>query len=142
MSVPENADFEGTVADLDVSDQDRDKNGMFTCSMENMDLETMDTFTVRKTPKGCALVLTGYLEWSTVNRYSLSVRATDHAEAAQRMSAVASGKDLNTSLVNTTHDRLKFFVMTVPFVEMTCKDAALCSLITVLKGIFYCRTET
>lgn len=115
MSVSENADFEGTVVDFDVSDQDRDKNGMFACSMENMDLETMDTFTVRKTPKGCALVLTGYLEWSSVNRYSLSVRATDYAEAGQQMSGVASGKDLNTSLVNTTRDRLKSFVMTVPF---------------------------
>lgn len=93
MTVPENADFEGTVAELHASDQDRDKNGMFRCSMENMDLETMDTFTVRRTPKGCALVLTGYLEWSSVNRYSLSVRATDQAEASQQMSVVASGKD-------------------------------------------------
>ena len=94
VNVPENADFESTVAELDASDQDRDKNGMFTCSMENMDLETMDTFTVRKTPQGCALVLMGYLEWSAVNRYSFSIRATDHAEAGQRKSAVATGKEL------------------------------------------------
>ena len=95
VDVPENADFESTVAELDASDEDRDKNGMFTCSIKNMDLETMDTFTARKTPKGCALVLTGYLEWSAVKQYSFSIRATDHAEAGQRMSAVASGKVLS-----------------------------------------------
>lgn len=85
----ENTDVEGTVAVLDTSDQDRDKNGKFTCSMENMDLDTMDTFAVRRTPEGCALVLAGYLDWSSVNKYSFSIRATDRAEAAQRKSAIA-----------------------------------------------------
>lgn len=90
MNVLENTDVEGTVAVLDTSDQDRDKNGKFTCNMENMDLDTMDTFAVRRTPEGCALVLSGYLDWSSANQYSFSIRATDRAEAAQRKSAVAS----------------------------------------------------
>lgn len=90
MSVLEDADVEGTVAVLETSDQDRDKNGKFTCDMENMDLDTMDTFTVRRIPEGCALVLLGYLDWASANQYSFSIRATDDAEAAQRKSAVAS----------------------------------------------------
>ena len=80
MTILENTDVEDTVAVLTTSDQDRDKNGKFTCSMENMDLETMDTFQVRRTPEGCALVLTGYLDWYRANKYSFSVRATDSAE--------------------------------------------------------------
>lgn len=90
MNVLENTDVEDTVAVLDTSDQDRDKNGKFTCNMENMDLDTMDTFAVRRTPEGCALVLSGYLDWSSANRYSFSIRATDRAEAAHRKSAIAS----------------------------------------------------
>lgn len=101
MNVLENSDFEGTVAVLETSDQDRDKNGKFTCSMEDMDLETMDTFTVRRTPEGCALVLSGYLDWSSANQYSFSIRATDRAKAAQRMSAVASGKRISTPVFSS-----------------------------------------
>lgn len=86
----ENTDVEGTVAVLSTSDQDRDRNGKFTCSMENMDLETMDTFQVRRTPEGCALVLTGYLDWSDANKYSFTVRATDSAEGVQRKSVTAT----------------------------------------------------
>ena len=101
MNVLENSDFEGTVAVLETSDQDRDKNGKFTCSVEDMDLETMDTFTVRRTPEGCALVLSGYLDWSSANQYSFSIRATDRAKAAQRMSAVASGKGISTPIFSS-----------------------------------------
>ena len=90
MTILENTDVEDTVAVLTTSDQDRDKNGKFTCSMENMDLETMDTFQVRRTPEGCALVLTGYLDWYRANKYSFSVRATDSAESAQRKSVTAN----------------------------------------------------
>lgn len=90
MNVLENTDVEGTVAVLSTSDQDRDRNGKFTCSMENMDLETMDTFQVRRTPEGCALVLTGYLDWSDANKYSFTVRATDSAEGVQRKSVTAT----------------------------------------------------
>lgn len=90
MTILENTDVEDTVAVLTTSDQDRDKNGKFTCSMENMDLETMDTFQVRRTPEGCALVLTGYLDWYRANTYSFSVRATDSAESAQRKSVTAN----------------------------------------------------
>ena len=86
----EDADVEGTVAVLHTSDQDRDKNGKFTCDMEKMDLDTMDTFTVRRIPEGCALVLLGYLDWASADQYSFSIRATDDAEAGQRKSAVAS----------------------------------------------------
>ena len=98
MNVREDFDVEGTVAKLQTSDQDRDENGKFTCSMEDMDLETMDTFTVRKIPEGCALLLSGYLDWSSVSQYSFSVRATDHADAAQRKSAIASGKEITIHL--------------------------------------------
>ena len=90
VSVLEDADVEGTVAVLETSDQDRDRNGKFTCNMENMDLDTMDTFTVRRIPEGCALVLLGYLDWFSAKQYSFSIRATDDAEAGQRKSAVAS----------------------------------------------------
>ena len=90
VSVLEDADVEGTVAVLDTSDQDRDKNGKFTCNMEKMDLDTMDTFAVRRIPQGCALVLLGYLDWASADQYSFSIRATDDAEASQRKSAVAS----------------------------------------------------
>lgn len=99
MNVREDSDFEGTVAVLDTSDQDREKNGKFVCSMENMDPDTMDTFAVRNTPEGCALVLSGYLDWSFANQYSFSIRATDRAEAAQRESAVTSGKRTSALLL-------------------------------------------
>ena len=78
------------MAVLRTSDQDREKNGKFSCTMEDMDLQTMDTFTVRTTPAGCALVLAGYLDWSDMSEYSLKIRATDHAERGIRKSAVAS----------------------------------------------------
>ncbi|XP_068725251.1 protocadherin-like protein isoform X1 [Montipora capricornis] len=129
VNVPENADFESTVAELDASDQDRDKNGMFTCSMENMDLETMDTFTVRKTPKGCALVLMGYLEWSAVNRYSFSIRATDHAEAGQRKSAVATV----TVDVQDTNNHDPEFLQSSYWVPLT-NDAGVDASVVTLKA--------
>ena len=104
VSIPEDSDVEGTVTILETSDQDRDKNGKFECSMEDMDLQTMDTFSVRRIPEGCALVLRSFLDWSTANQYSFTVRATDQADAAQRKSAVATGKQafsFSSSVINT-----------------------------------------
>ena len=104
VSIPEDSDVEGTVTILETSDQDRDKNGKFECSMEDMDLQTMDTFSVRRIPEGCALVLRSFLDWSTANQYSFTVRATDQADAAQRKSAVATGKEafsFSSSVINT-----------------------------------------
>ena len=104
VSIPEDSDVEGTVTILETSDQDRDKYGKFECSMEDMDLQTMDTFSVRRIPEGCALVLRSFLDWSTANQYSFTVRATDQADAAQRKSAVATGKQafsFSSSVINT-----------------------------------------
>ena len=117
VSIPEDSDVEGTVTILETSDQDRDKNGKFECSMEDMDLQTMDTFSVRRIPEGCALVLRSFLDWSTANQYSFTVRATDQADAAQRKSAVATGKQafsFSSSVINFKFDAVVFTTTKVP----------------------------
>ena len=130
VSIPEDSDVEGTVTILETSDQDRDKNGKFECSMEDMDLQTMDTFSVRRIPEGCALVLRSFLDWSTANQYSFTVRATDQADAAQRKSAVATGKQafsFSSSVINTcgvllllSNFKFDAVVFTTTKVPLTC----------------------
>ena len=89
VNVKEDEGVENTLLVMNAKDEDRAENGKFTCTMTDMDVDTMNTVTVETTPQSCVVVLRGYLEWSNRAKYKFTVQVTDKARTRERKSSTA-----------------------------------------------------